>query len=123
MPTNISSLEIGDAFLIATPPNLEHLYIAIALLPNGKHLLVNLSTSISDRSCVLNPDPMIPFINRESYVAYRYAREYSVTEINELINMSICQIKPKFPDTVIMQIQQGGCRSTQLAKKYKQVLN
>lgn len=48
-------INLGDAFIIETPPNREHLFIAIAPLPGGNYLFVNTSTvrsNTQDRACI-----------------------------------------------------------------------
>ena len=37
-------VSLGDVYLISTPPNGLHFYVAIAELDNGSHLFVNYST-------------------------------------------------------------------------------
>ncbi|EDN66530.1 hypothetical protein BGP_5981 [Beggiatoa sp. PS] len=36
-------LNIGDAFLLSTPPNDKHLFVVIAPTQNGKYLCVNVT--------------------------------------------------------------------------------
>ena len=61
-------INLGDAFLIDTSPNGQHLYIAIAKTGNNKYLFVNVTTKRpnSDTSCILQPNSAMPsFIVRE----------------------------------------------------------
>ncbi|GAA6614561.1 hypothetical protein [Scytonema sp. NUACC26] len=68
-------VNLGDAFLLETPPNGMHLYIAIALIDEDSdtYLFVNI-TSLrpnSDTSCILKPGAGVPkFILYDSAVAY-----------------------------------------------------
>jgi hypothetical protein len=52
------SINIGDVFLIDTPPNGQHFYVAIAKTSGNKYLFVNLTDkkNNSERVCVLVPD-------------------------------------------------------------------
>ena len=62
------SINIGDVFLIDTPPNGQHFYVAIAKTSDNKYLFVNLTDkkNNSERVCVLAPDPSVPsFIKKE----------------------------------------------------------
>jgi hypothetical protein len=51
------TINLGDAFLIDTPPNGEHLYIAIAQTSENNYLFVNVTTrrNNSEASCILMP--------------------------------------------------------------------
>lgn len=68
------TINLGDAFLIDTPPNDQHLYIAIAQTSVNNYLFVNVTTrrTSSETTCVLLPGPEVPsFIVHESVVAYQ----------------------------------------------------
>jgi hypothetical protein len=119
------SVDLGDAFLLNTPPNGMHLYIAIGQISENNYLFVNATTQRdnSETACVLQPGVGVPnFITRESVIIYKYAREISVTAISELIDEGTCIRKGSCSETVLMQIQQGGLVSKQLRNKYKTVL-
>ncbi|MFM7790276.1 MAG: hypothetical protein ACKO90_19790, partial [Microcystis panniformis] len=67
-------VNLGDAFLIDTPPNKQHLYIAIAKTSENRYLFVNVTTrrSSSEATCVLLPGLGVPnFIVCESVIAYQ----------------------------------------------------
>lgn len=119
------TINLGDAFLIDTPPNSEHLYIAIAQTSENSYLFVNVTTrrESSDTACILMPGPDVPrFIVRESVVAYQFAREIDGTELAELITVGSPIPKESCSATVLKQIQQGGLDSRRLSKKYKTAL-
>lgn len=81
-------INLGDAFLINTPPNGQHLYIAIANISHNSYLFVNVTTKRvnSDTSCILVPGTGVPeFITRESIVAYKFAREIDDFSLARLI--------------------------------------
>lgn len=74
------TIQMGDAFLISTPPSGAHLYIAIAPTADNRYLFINVTTRRrkSESVCILMPGPDVPpFIKKESVVAYKYALELS----------------------------------------------
>ena len=118
-------IHVGDAFLLDTPPNGEHLYIAIARLSENDYLFVNASSrrSGSETACVLLPGPGVPsFIGRESVILYQFARELDATELTDLMTAGSPIPKGTCSVAVLEQIQQGGLISKRLKKKYKTAL-
>jgi hypothetical protein len=116
------SINIGDAFLLTTPPNDRHLYIAIAQISENSYLFVNATTrrENSEITCILTPSSDVPdFIKNESVIVYKYAREISVVEIEKLISKGDCTSKGFCSATITDQIQQGGLVSRRLPNKYK----
>lgn len=119
------TINLGDAFLLDTPPNSEHLYIAIAQTSGSNYLFVNVSSRRpnSETSCVLLPGSGIPsFIVHESVIAYQFAREMDATQLAGLITIGSPIPKGTCSMAVITQIQQGGLVSKRLKKRYKTVL-
>ena len=119
------SVNLGDAFLLDTPPNGMHLYIAIAQVSENVYLFVNATTprENSEMVCVLKPGlGMSDFITHESVIVYKYAREISTTALNDLISKGSCFQKGCFSEGVLLQIQQGGLTSKRLPNKYKSIL-
>jgi hypothetical protein len=119
------AINLGDAFLIDTPPKGEHLYIAIAQTSESNYLFVNVTTrrSNSEVSCILVPGLDVPsFIIHESVVAYQFAREMDVTELASLITSGSPIPKGSFSDAILERIQQGGLASKRLKNRYKTAL-
>ncbi|MEH2075398.1 MAG: hypothetical protein V7K57_13535 [Nostoc sp.] len=119
------SINLGDAFLLDTPPNSEHLYIAIAQTSGNNYLFVNVTSRRpnSETSCVLLPGSGIPnFIVRESVIAYQFAREMDATQLANLITIGSPIPKGTCSNAVIGQIQQGGLVSKRLKNRYKTAL-
>ncbi|MEH1918374.1 hypothetical protein [Nostoc sp.] len=119
------TINLGDAFLLDTPPNSEHLYIAIAQTSGSNYLFVNVTTRRlnSETSCVLLPGSGIPsFIVHESVIAYQFAREMDATQLAGLITIGSPIPKGTCSMAVITQIQQGGLVSKRLKKRYKTAL-
>ncbi|MEH1889135.1 MAG: hypothetical protein V7K92_06550 [Nostoc sp.] len=119
------TINLGDAFLLDTPPNSEHLYIAIAQTSESNYLFVNVTTRRlnSETSCVLLPGSGIPsFIVHESVIAYQFAREMDATQLALLITIGSPIPKGTCSMAVITQIQQGGLVSKRLKKRYKTAL-
>ena len=125
MNSNIDSIKLGDAFLVETPPNGMHLYIAIVPVETCRYLLVNVSKRKpnSDMSCILKPSLAVPnFIIQESVVVYKYAREFSAEEISSLIESGVCQYKGSCSPNILYKIQMGGVSSKQIKNKYKKII-
>ena len=115
------TIHLGDAFLLNTPPNREHLYIAIAQTSESDYLFVNVTSRRpdSESTCVLLPGADVPgFIVRESVIAYQFAREISATELAGLITVGSLP-KGVCSAAVLAQMQQGGLLSKRLKNRYK----
>jgi len=116
------TINLGDAFLLDTPPNSEHLYIAIAQTSESDYLFVNVTSRRpnSEAACVLLPGSGVPsFIIRESVIAYQFAREMNATELAGLLTPRSPIPKGSCSVAVLAQIQQGGLVSKRLKNKYK----
>lgn len=119
------TINLGDAFLLNTPPYGEHLYIAIAPTSGDDYLFVNVTSrrTNSEITCILLPGSDVPsFIVRESVIAYQYAREMDATTLAGLITPGSPIPKGSCSPTVLAQIQQGGLISKRLKNKYKTAL-
>ncbi|MBU7584705.1 MAG: hypothetical protein KAF91_17630 [Nostoc sp. TH1S01] len=119
------TINLGDAFLIDTPPNGQHLYIAIAQTSDNNYLFVNITTRKpnSETACILLPGADVPnFIVHESIVAYQYAREMDATTLAGLITSGSPIPKGTCSLSALSKIQQGGLISKRLKNKYKTVL-
>jgi hypothetical protein len=119
------TINLGDAFLIDTPPTGEHLYIAIAQTSASNYLFVNVTTrrNNSETSCILQPGPDVPcFITRESVIAYQFARDMDAAQLASLITVGSPIPKGRCSMAVLAQIQQGGLASKRLTNKHKTAL-
>lgn len=119
------TINLGDAFLLDTPPNSEHLYIAIAQTSGSNYLFVNVTTRRpnSEETCVLIPGSGVPsFVVHESVIAYQYAREMNATQVARLITPGSLIPKGSCSATILTQIQQGGLVSSRLRNRYKTAL-
>ena len=120
------NINIGDAFLLETPPNYQHLYIAIAPTSNNKYLFVNLTKrrSIYETVCVLQPNTVgVPsYVKAESVIAYRFARELDAHQLA----IDICEgsriPKCTFSPDILDKIQQGGVISNRIEPRHKRAL-
>lgn len=118
-------INLGDAFLLDTPPNGQHLYIAIAKTSESKYLFVNVTTrrDSSEPTCVLLPGPGVPkFIVCESVIAYRFAREIDAVQLATLVTPGIPIPKGSCSSSILSKIQQGGLASKRLKNSYKAAL-
>lgn len=117
-------LNIGDAFLLSTPPNDKHLFVVIAPTQNGKYLCVNVTSkrNNSDISCVLQQSDH-PFIKHDSVINYKKAREVEPAVIQNQISRGNCIQYQSVSSSVLKRIQEGGIISKKLKNKYKNYLN
>jgi hypothetical protein len=117
-------LNVGDVFLLTTPPNDKHLFVIIAPAQNGKYLCVNVTSKRdnSDTSCILQQSDH-PFVRHDSVINYKKAREVDPALIQNQINRGNCQKYQPVSSKVLNRIQQGGLSSTRLKNKYKNYLN
>jgi len=123
----MEEIELGDAFIVKTPPNAWHLYTIIASIPGNNYLLVSVTTSNTqidaDKDCVINPGIGVPeFITRQSTVAYGYAREVRGNDIKRLVRSGEWQYNGRFSEEYVWQMQLKGACSKQIKHKYKTVL-
>ena len=119
------SINIGDVFLIDTPPNGQHFYVAIAKTSDNKYLFVNLTDkkNNSETTCILAPDPSLPsFIKKESVITYYFARKMDGNDLAICITSGSPIPKDCFSADIVSQIQQGGLISKKLKNKYKTAL-
>ena len=118
-------IDVGNAYLIETPPNGSHLYVAIAYIPNsvGKYLFVNTTSKKDDLSCIIKPGPRIPsFINKESTICYRRAKELNSKQLARLLHPASNSSVGTFPEEVVNYIITRGLMSGRLKNKYKTML-
>ena len=119
------TINLGDAFLLDTPPTRQHLYIAIAQISEDNYLFVNVTSRRpnSEISCILLPGADVPkFIVNESVIAYQFAREINGTELAGLITPGSPIPKGTCSSDILEQIQQGGLASKRLRNGYKTAL-
>lgn len=122
------NIKIGDAFLLETPPNVPHLYIAIASTENDKYLFVNLTTRRpnSEIACILLPDTegMPSYVKAESIIDYRfkYVCELDTNELARRICVGSRIPKCTFPPDILEKIQVGGLISKRLQNMHKDAL-
>ncbi|MGB3515974.1 MAG: hypothetical protein WBA43_05925 [Elainellaceae cyanobacterium] len=118
-------MNVGDTFLLPTPPNGNHFFFAIATTPEGNYLCVNATTlkPTSDQACILRPGANAPrFIKRDSAIAYSRAREISPTVYARLVATRQCVPKGTCSPQILGQIQQGALASRQIKKRHKQIV-
>jgi hypothetical protein len=119
------TINLGDAFLLDTPPNDQHLYIAIAQTSESDYLFVNVTSRRpnSETACILLPSSDVPsFIVRESVIAYQFAREMDASELASLIADGSPVPRGSCSEAVLGKIQQGGLISRRLKNRYKTAL-
>jgi len=62
MSNNINCINLGDSFLLDSPPNGKHLFVAIMPITNTKHLFVNVTKKQGncDLTCIIKPGRGVP---------------------------------------------------------------
>lgn len=119
---------LGDVYLIPTPPNGLHFYVAIAEIDNGSYLFVNYSTvqdSTADEYLAYTLSPtrtLARFLNRESYFVFGRAKEFSSNDLELLMRDVGCEYKGTFPQSIVERIQYAGIADNSTKKKYKKLL-
>lgn len=119
------SIRLGDAFLIQTPPQGKHLYVAIAKTSKTRYLFVSVNSRQpqSELVCVLKPGPDVPdFIVHEAVVNYRFARELTTNDLVKLLPVGNRTAIGRCSTEVLEHIQYGGVASKRLKKRYKLAL-
>jgi hypothetical protein len=117
-------ISLGDIYLIPTPPNGSHYYVAIAPSENDSYLFVNYSTvqdSTPDEylDYTLSPSRTpAKYLDRESYLVFGSAEEFSGAQL-DLLN---CRRAGVFSPTIVESIQYAGLASKSLKNKYKRLL-
>lgn len=120
-----NTVDLGDAFLLETPPKGMHLFVAILPLSDTKYLFVNTTKkqNISDLSCIIKPSAGVPpFIYQESAIHYRRAREIEISIIFSRINSGECVFKGSFSPNILHKIQMGATCSEEIPIKYEKLM-
>lgn len=118
-------VNLGDTFLLDTPPNGKHLFVAIAPLTDTKFLFVSLTTknNSSDLSCVINKGAGVPdFVEQTSVIYYNKPREIEIKTIQELVNQNEWVSKGRFSPNILYKIQIGATISDRIPRKYEKIV-
>ncbi|MGB5928178.1 MAG: hypothetical protein WBH03_08375 [Cyclobacteriaceae bacterium] len=123
----MEQLELGDAFIVPTPPKEWHLYIIIVAISENNYLLASTTTANTerdpDRDCIINPGTGVPkFITCQSTIAYRHVREYRNNDIIKFIKANTWQYNGRFSEEQVYQMQLKGASSKRIKHKYKKIL-
>lgn len=122
------SIHLGDIFLLNTGSEKNHWYIAIAPMSAEEFILVNISTWYegsrdNDETCILQPGEKMPrFINRKSFLAYRYARSYTADQLEKLIVPDSEIPFDELESQVLRRVQKESLKAKNLKKKYLKAL-
>lgn len=123
------SIELGDVYLLGTGAPKNHWYIALVPFGNDGFVFVNISTwhensVLNDGTCILRPDGSIPsFIKSKSFIAYEYARDFTVETLMQLIAPDSPIPYAKLQPQDLRRIQKESLKSENLAKKYLRAVN
>jgi hypothetical protein len=118
------SITLGDVYLLDTGGTKNHWYIALVPFGDESFVFVNISTwyegsTLNDGTCILKPGGSMPsFIKSKSFIAYEYAKDFTVQRLEQLIapNSDIPYAKLQPQD--LRRIQKESLKSENLAKKY-----
>ena len=79
-------VEISPGCVFSNPGNMGHMWVVIAVAPDGMYLLANWSTrrSAAPPSCLLTPADH-PKIKHESVIVYGMMREFSTEQVEQRI--------------------------------------
>ncbi|MEQ9622547.1 hypothetical protein [Coleofasciculus chthonoplastes] len=122
------SINLGDIFLVDTGGQKNHWYIAIAPLSSNDFLFVNISTwhegsSDNDGTCILKPAARMPgFINRKSFLAYKFARSYTADQLEKLIVPNSDLPYDTLEPQILRRVQRESLNARNLKKKYLNAL-
>ena len=115
---------LGDVYLIPTPPNGSHYFVAITKLDNGSFLFVNYSTvrdSTPDEYLDFTISPSrtkIRFLTQESYFVFGSAKEYGSAELTALGATH----KGAFSRDEVEKIQFAAITNNSLKNKYRKLI-
>ena len=118
------SINLGDIFLLDTGADKNHWYIAIAPMGNERFIFVNISTwyegsAENDGTCILQPGQRMPrFVTRKSFLAYRYARDFTADELEQLIAPDSEIPYDELESQILRRCQKESLKAKNLKKKY-----
>lgn len=118
-------MNIGDTFLLPTPPNGSHLFFAVAQTEDGKYLCFSATTrnSGSEDVCILTPDSGTPsFIIRDSAIVYKHPKEIHPNTYARLVSNGQCIPQERCSPDIVKKIQIDALKSKKIARKYKEII-
>ena len=121
-------ITLGDVYLIPTPPNGSHYYVAIAVINSNCYLFINYSTvqdstPDEDTEYILRPSRNLPrFLCVDSYFVFSDAEEFSSSSLDRLISQRVCKHQGAFPLSVVKEIQLAGVSSGSIRSEYRDLL-
>ena len=114
----------GFTFLSPTPSSpVEHLYIVLSPIIDGKVLLVNVTTPKynSDLSCVLKESEH-PFLTHDSIINYADATDTDVDKIKQAITMNVFKPHASLSEDLLQRVQKGALASTALKPRFRKYI-
>lgn len=115
-------MELGECFLINTPPKGKHIFVVTVLLSPGRYLFLPFTSQsqYSDPSCVIHPGKESPsFIGHETAIDYSKAKDLYEIKIIELIDSGQCLKRERIPEKLHRKILESGLKSKRLKRKYQ----
>lgn len=115
---------VGETFLLKERRSpTEHLYVVVCpVLPEtGRLVVVNITSNPNDNTVIVEPSDH-PFLFKQSYVAYSYAKEVNKRALVEAAKQGAITVLTSFDDNVVHEIQQGFLLSKTSPKKIQEIV-
>ncbi len=116
-------VNIGDTFLIPTPPDFatEHLFIVVISINKDEVLIVNITTKTdnSDLSCILTTKDH-EFIYHDSVINYRDATKTSTKLLEANLENKKINTHQPCSKALLEKIVKGATNSEHLPDEFKQ---
>lgn len=121
------TINLGDAFVIRTPPHTKHLYFVIALIPENTYLLFNTTTSNKnldlEKDCIIYPGINVPkFITCQCSVYFKRPLIYSKKKLQIGIKNRSILYAGKFSLELINEIQKKTIAHELVGCKYQKII-
>ena len=118
-------MELGETFLLKTPPKGNHLFVVAIPLSSSTFLLFPVVSfrEYLEQVCVLEPSAELPdFIEHKSVVDYKKARQVSQFSLNDMQARGFCNPKGKLSTRVHMKILSCALASKRITKRNKRLI-
>lgn len=118
-------MQVGECYLIKTPPNGKHWFVVAFQITETRCLLLPFTSKRpkSDLSCVLEPGEDLPdFIEHATVVGYRDALEMTAFGFEDATKRGHCTTAGKVDEFTLELILRSGLESKFLKNKWKKVI-
>lgn len=118
-------MDLGETFLLKTPPKGNHLFVVAIPLSSSTFLLLPVVSfkEYLEQVCVLEPSSELPdFIEHPSVVDYQNARHVSQYSLDDMQARGYCTPKGMLSTRVHMKILNGALASKRITKQNKRLI-